>query len=716
MNLPKRLLQLVHRALGGASKGKGSGAAVDEPPTHSRTDLAAADSLQLSHEDHKDARGRGAKDAAVVHGATGSSGAPVAPYADLVTPRSGCRVKATEKRAVSLPQLKRIYEVARRLCVEEKWTSTDPKREGQPLSPDDITLYDLMKHLGNKATEAEKVSLMEVVARAEQPPEWFVSHWWGECVKDFIACIEGHLRDRQLPAATTYYWICAYGNNQWELADAIPDAITETAFFKALSLPSVKGVVAIVDPRGVMFTRKWCVYEMFIALVSFSHLLFDAYTVREDDGKVVGLCDGLAAVDEVPRVEGGTFASFKAERESGFPEALVDAALAFDGSIAEASKEKDAETIDKEVHDKLGGYTALNHTVAASFSASRRNALMRKGDLMQLQPLLDRVKRSRLRKFNLVADREASRRPNAGDMARDVGSSIPDSVEEIRLEGAHPSVLDGVCERVARGGVRVLELTIVDLSGARMGAFVKALRAGGTSLHTLNLIACGITASEARQLATASRALKGLRELDLGSNSLGDEGAIALAPFLAVMGSMTHLLFGNNKIGDAGAKALAPSLAHMRKLTILGFEDNIIGDEGAIALAPSLAFMGSMTVLDFARNNIGDAGAIALAPSLAVMGSMTVLGLENNRIGDAGAIALAPSLAVMGSMTTLEFVGHNFGDEGGSAIAAVLPLLSKLNYLSINKELNKTNKDTEHFSSNVEQRIRTAFKGETLWL
>ena len=38
--------------------------------------------------------------------------------------------------------------------------------------------------------------MVEYMAEGPQPPEWFVSHWWGEPVSDFLACLEQHALDR----------------------------------------------------------------------------------------------------------------------------------------------------------------------------------------------------------------------------------------------------------------------------------------------------------------------------------------------------------------------------------------------------------------------------------------------------------------------------------------------------------------------------------------
>lgn len=41
----------------------------------------------------------------------------------------------------------------------------------------------------------------------------FVSHWWGEPVVQFTACVEKHSHHRKL-SPTVAYWVCAYANNQ----------------------------------------------------------------------------------------------------------------------------------------------------------------------------------------------------------------------------------------------------------------------------------------------------------------------------------------------------------------------------------------------------------------------------------------------------------------------------------------------------------------------
>ena len=113
---------------------------------------------------------------------------------------------------------------------------------------------------------ARRCAFVEMVARAAQSPKWFVSHWWGEAIPEFVACLEQHAQDygKDLNGVAvkggtteeTPYWVCAYANNQWALGDALTADPGQTSFHKAMAL--AEGTVSVLDPKGVVFTRIWC--------------------------------------------------------------------------------------------------------------------------------------------------------------------------------------------------------------------------------------------------------------------------------------------------------------------------------------------------------------------------------------------------------------------------------------------------------------------------
>eukprot|EP00913_Durusdinium_trenchii_P000363 g333.t1 len=102
-------------------------------------------------------------------------------------------------------------------CLQHSWSD----QQGRALTPEEVNLYHLVDLLVKPATAARECSFVELMAEGPQPCKWFVSHWWGEPVCDFTACLRQHSKDRNLRKATLYYWVCAYANNQWNVRGEI---------------------------------------------------------------------------------------------------------------------------------------------------------------------------------------------------------------------------------------------------------------------------------------------------------------------------------------------------------------------------------------------------------------------------------------------------------------------------------------------------------------
>src|SRR6266568_2002739 len=91
--------------------------------------------------------------------------------------------------------------------------------------------------------------------------------------------------------------------------------------------------------------------------------------------------------------------------------------------------------------------------------------------------------------------------------------------------------------------------------------------------------------------------------LNLQSQGLHDADIPALSEFLNQHPEITKLNIGYNSIGDEGAKVLAANT----HITNLDIRWNNIGAEGVKALAANT----HITNLDISNNNIGDEGAKA---------------------------------------------------------------------------------------------------------
>eukprot|EP00049_Salpingoeca_infusionum_P011633 m.203061 g.203061 ORF g.203061 m.203061 type:complete len:243 (+) comp14986_c0_seq7:1398-2126(+) len=107
----------------------------------------------------------------------------------------------------------------------------------------------------------------------------------------------------------------------------------------------------------------------------------------------------------------------------------------------------------------------------------------------------------------------------------------------------------------------------------------------------------GLQGADAVMVADALTVNGSVQQLQLDQNSIGDEGAKALAASLQVNHTLQTLSVYANKIGPEGAKAFADSLKVNCGLTSLTLYQNTIGDEGAIALGEMLKLNSSIREL-----------------------------------------------------------------------------------------------------------------------
>jgi len=197
------------------------------------------------------------------------------------------------------------------------------------------------------------------------------------------------------------------------------------------------------------------------------------------------------------------------------------------------------------------------------------------------------------------------------------------------------------------------------------------------------------------QLARAPH-LDELRTLQLGFNDLTDAGLRALAEIPHLANLCELHLEDNKRLATPGLRALAdsPYFPNLRLLNLSGnaltdsavrvlinaeglthlnavaLADNNLGDSGVTSLARSellTRMLAHNPVLDLRRNNIGPVGARALAESPRV-GTLRTLNLAGNVIGDAGLAALAQS-PHLGQLEELIVSGNRISDTGAMALA-----------------------------------------------
>ncbi|KAL0239724.1 hypothetical protein GEMRC1_009832 [Eukaryota sp. GEM-RC1] len=151
--------------------------------------------------------------------------------------------------------------------------------------------------------------------------------------------------------------------------------------------------------------------------------------------------------------------------------------------------------------------------------------------------------------------------------------------------------------------------------------------------------------------------------INLYNNSIGPEGAIAIAEALKVNSSVSTINLHNNSIGPEGAIAIAEALKVNSSLSRIDLDGNLIGNEGTIAIAEALKVNSSLSRIDLNNNSIGNEGAIAIAEALKVNSSVSTINLGNNSIGNEGAIAIAEALKVNSSVSSIYLHSNSINSQ-----------------------------------------------------
>ena len=362
----------------------------------------------------------------------------------------GCSIPETEYRAINLPQLQDVGKHIERRCPKEGWVNF----ESAALSAKSVTLYDAARYVIKPATYARQCAFVELVAEDAQRPKWFTSHWWGEPVLDFVACVTTHAVDHgsgnqangtwQFDA--TAYWVCAYANNQHDLASVNAPTLEETSFYKALKL--AEGTVSILDRDGMCFKRVWCSYECFITLTQ-TEGKYEVYTALEHESKdfngdvharsAIGIVDGLGVQVCDNTVTEDT--EDKALREAHFPLALATQAFTLQLETATASVENDRIKILNTiaVKENLAAtppathprYDALNATVRGRLAIVALRGLLQAGE--PIEEAVTLLKGCGRRKLELGFNDVKAFDANAMQL---IAQNLPPTLEELIMERA----------------------------------------------------------------------------------------------------------------------------------------------------------------------------------------------------------------------------------------------------------------------------------------
>mmetsp|Transcript_12011 Transcript_12011/g.26896 ORF Transcript_12011/g.26896 Transcript_12011/m.26896 type:complete len:624 (-) Transcript_12011:164-2035(-) len=312
-------------------------------------------------------------------------------------------VAKVEHRGITIRQLKSVEDVAVKACDAKLWKDTAPpqysKTSGLALEMSFLNLYHANTWIIMPATKKDNCSMVELLCtnKTGQIAQWFLSHWWGEAIRECVACLQEHMKHRGRSEDDSY-WICAYANRQHDIgASGISADPKDTGFYRALAL--AKGVLILLDGKkeasgpSTTLSRIWCGFEDYVAATSDENfkakLLIDIATVKAHDATPDIIVDGLSEEDKktFPRLQ----VEKKLQREALFPMETLLVGLEFSVQTAQATVESDRihilnaiaerplSDIDLPPFDMHEGYEAVNETIRGAFAKAAFPHVMREG-------------------------------------------------------------------------------------------------------------------------------------------------------------------------------------------------------------------------------------------------------------------------------------------------------------------------------------------------
>ena len=174
-----------------------------------------------------------------------------------------------------------------------------------------------------------------------------------------------------------------------------------------------------------------------------------------------------------------------------------------------------------------------------------------------------------------------------------------------------------------------------------------------------------------------------LQKLDISSNKISDDGAIAFSECLRTNTTLIKLDTSPNYITCKGASVIAEAIQVNIALQKVNISCNEISDDGAIAFSECLKTNTTLIELDMSRNHTTCKGASAIAEALQVNTALQKLYISDNKISDDGAIAFSECLKTNTTLIELDMSLNDITRKGASVIAEAIKVNTALQKLNI---------------------------------
>merc|ERR1740124_408960 len=545
-------------------------------------------------------------------------------FDDLKRNDKGCFSFLTEQRGITIRQLEAIVAIIIRRCVPEGWKN----RDGVLLTPETVTLYEVNYYIILPYTKDSQMSFVERLpsTAGTQPPRWFVSHFWGEPVVDFMSCLKTHKRDfganyenyedhdRRGGGMTndTPVWICSYANNQNDLGASNMADPGESSFIKAMRIANFR-TLTMLDRNAEVLTRIWVIFELYTTLMGVNAAitgerdtkdfdgLWTVYTPLSDNSEAVGIVPGGATCDSCDNRTRTVENTLK--REAKFPSNLITQTTQIQVEKGVASVKTDRNTIlnyirgektdlDASPPDDDPKYNIVNDAVASTLSRSYATlqAACRSGIKDSWSATIESMSKNTKTdgmEFNFSAGKGWDEL--SSEMANELIINLPRNIESLHIEQSpHGSLfIDGVSEYIrSSNNLKILQITWTTVADKDVGARLAKALSQVVTIESLaffdtdlvgsgNAVEWGEALAEMKSLKTLSIRGKGQDEGGPFPDAMLLDGGIQFFERVAKSASLQSLVMCYHGYGKEAIVALGNALNNNH--TIL---EVVIGEKG----------------------------------------------------------------------------------------------------------------------------------------
>ncbi|XP_065919171.1 protein NLRC5-like isoform X2 [Dysidea avara] len=202
---------------------------------------------------------------------------------------------------------------------------------------------------------------------------------------------------------------------------------------------------------------------------------------------------------------------------------------------------------------------------------------------------------------------------------------------------------------------------------------------GNTSLQDLNISGTHLSYIEAKNVVEALQVSNVLQKLNISNNNISDDGMLAITNWLKNTATLQVLNVSSNLITNTGTREFDDVKSMLQNLDI---SSNTIGDDGMLAISRWLRNNTTLQVLNVSNNIITSAGTKELE---IIYNVLQKLDISNNRLSDDGALDISNCLNHNSSLSDLNISLNEITDEGAIQIAKAVKSNSSLLQLDISK-------------------------------